>query len=638
MEQKKIVYLETKDHSTEFMKTLRTKQLVMHNGLFDVGMIQRNYQVNLKDALFCDTMVLAHLLDENRRIGLKELGAAKYGESAKQEQKEMAESVARNGGELTKKNYELYKGDADLIAKYGAKDTILTFNLFFEFMQELYDEKLDDFFFTESMPLLRGPTYDLNNTGLRVDVAKLADLKRQLEIEILDLRAYIYKEIDPLTKAEYPGTNKKNTFNIGSGSQLAWLLFHKLGNTFPKVSKAGQEVARALSLRTPYSKRDKKEFIEHVQSIKGQVWRQKGEVWDPKTRKHKGEGKARDYWCYLATDKIALKSFASKYKWVEKLLEYKKLDKLLTTYVEGIQNGTRYGIIRPDFLQTGTTSGRYSCRRPNFQNLPRDDKRIKSCIISRPGKVFVGADYSQLEPRVFASYSQDKRLMECFTKGDDFYSTVGMPMYGKTDASLSKKDPNYFGEKYKELRDIAKMVALSIPYGTTKNKLAMSLNIDANEAQDIIDLYFSNFPSVEVMMLEAHELVKQQGYVENLFGRKRRIPDAKDIKRIYGNTPHNELPYQIRGYLNLACNHRIQSTGASIVNRAAIRFKELCESAKLNVQVVTQIHDELVAECWDKDAETVAALLKEAMENTVTLPGVGLVAEPKIAKNLADLK
>jgi DNA polymerase-1 len=107
--------------------------------------------------------------------------------------------------------------------------------------------------------------------------------------------------------------------------------------------------------------------------------------------------------------------------------------KLLNTYIKGLGSKVQYGIIRPNFLQHGTTSGRYASRNPNFQNLPRDDERIKQCVTARPGKVFVSADQSQLEPRVFASYSQDKRLMDAFNGASDFYSVVGMEVYDKFD-------------------------------------------------------------------------------------------------------------------------------------------------------------------------------------------------------------
>lgn len=630
---------ECKDTAPDVMRDLRAKRLVMHNAPFDCAMIYRNYGVELIESVLADSMVAAHLADENRRVGLKELGAAMYGEDARQEQREVYASVTKNGGQLTKKFFELFKADPQILGEYGCKDTLLTYRVLFDILPMLDQEGMIDFFFEESMPLLRGPTYQLNTTGLKVDIDRLQKLRRELETEAAELSVLIDREITPHVKDKYPGTSKRSTFNIDSREQLAWLLFEKLNEQFIKVSNAGADLCRSelINMRRPYSNVAKREFVKAAKDNRGRIWREKG-TWDWKKKKKVGEAKVRDYWCYLSTDKTVLQFFAQKYKWVEALLKLRKIDKLLGTYVEGILAKQEYGIIRPSFLQHGTTSGRYSSKAPNFQNLPREDKRIKSCIISRPGKVFVGADFSQLEPRVFASISQDKTLMNCFASGEDFYSVVGAPIFGKKDCSLFKEAPNSFAKKYSQLRDRSKVIALATPYGRTAAQQASTMGISVDESQSLIDRYFASYPSVEAMMLESHEIVKKHGYVESLFGRKRRIPEAMEIPKKYGDLPHGELPYQARNLLNLAMNHRVQSTAASIMNRAAIRFVELCKEAGIDAKIVLQVHDELVVECNEEDAEDVAVLLKEAMENTVELPGVSLVAEPKIARNLADLK
>lgn len=645
VESQSIVTLETHELAETLCREIKSHPLVMHNAVFDCSMVNNNYGVQLIDSVHTDTMILAHLLDENRRVGLKELGAAFYGASAKKEQEEMKESVIKNGGSLTKDLYELYKGDPYLIGEYGAKDAILTYNLFFEMVPELYEEKLDKFFYEEeSMPLLRGPTYELNTIGLKVDQDRIKKLRKELEIEIMELKSFIYKEIHLDVKDKYPATNKKNEFNIGSYQQLSWLLFDKLGNLFPKVSDAGRELSKALGLRTPYNNRDKRIFIDEVKSKKGFQWRDSGEVWDKSARKYKGKAVVRDYWTYLSTDKTVLASLENKYKWVEKLIIYKKLTKLLNTYVDGIQEKCQYGIIRPSFLQHGTTSGRYSSRGPNFQNLPRDDKRVKSCIVARPGKTFVGADQAQLEPRVFSSYSGDSRLQNCFSSGDDFYSVLGTETFDKRGLSLKKDDENSFAKKYPDLRQTSKVVGLSATYGNTANKMAPTLGKSIEEAQEIIDRYFERFPSVYKMALGFHDQVKKTGKVTTIFGRVRRIPKAMEIPELFGDTQHKDLPYEYRNLLNLAVNHPIQSTGASIMNRAAIAFYRACkalgaqDSRWLDVHVVLQVHDELVAECNVEIAQDVAIVLKDCMENTTVLPGVSLLAEPKIANDLALLK
>lgn len=627
-------YLETKDATPEFLKELKGKQLIGHNILFDIGKLLDNYKVDLIDSVYADTMIMAHLLDENRQVGLKELGVNFYGGDAKKEQEEMHASVTANGGQLTKSCYELYKGDCDLIGKYGAKDTILTWDIYWRLISELMDEGLDNFYFHEEcMPLLVSATWQLNRTGLRVDLKRVAEIKREMEVQMLEHRDFIYSEIDTHITEEHPGGKGSEKFNINSGAQLAWLLFEKMGEPFPRLSAAGKELAAELNLSPPYSAAARKAFIDTVKEGKGRVWREAGKVWDKKTRRYKGEGKIKDYWGYLSTDKDVIGQFAKKFKWCAALLEFKKLDKLLSTYVSALEEKTHYNIIRPNFLQHGTTSGRYSCRHPNFQNLPRDDKRIKSCIVAREGRVFVGADYSQLEPRVFASVSQDPTLMSCFKSGEDFYSVVGAPMFEKRGLSMVKDHSKSFAKKHPDLRAMAKQFALATVYGTSAWQQSRKIHLPVEECQKIIDRYLASYPKVEQMMLESHEQAKKDGVVYNLFGRPRRIPEAKKIKP---EATHAELPYEQRTLLNLGMNHRVQSTAASIMNRAAIRLCGLLKD--LDAKIVLQIHDEIVVECPQDKAEQVSKLMKKAMETTVVLPGVALIADPKIASNLAELK
>ncbi len=394
VEKQALIDLETKDHAKDMMLLLKDKKLVMQNSNFDCSMVFNNYGVSLIESVHTDTMILGHILDENRSNGLKELGVALFGEDSRKEQLEMKESVKANGGVLTREAYELYKADADLIAKYGAKDAILTLKLFYTLVPQLFEEGLDSFYYEEeSMPLVKGPTYHMNTTGLRVDPVKLEKLKGELEASCHELKAFIHKEIEPYVSKKYPGTSKAKTFNIGASKQLAWLLYAELGNEFDILTKGGKELCKGLDMKVPYGAKQKREFIEVVKRNKDRIYEEA--KFNPKTKKMGRPKKVGDYWNYIGVSKTSLAKLSSKYIWVEKLLEYAKNLKLLNTYVIGIQDRMQYNVIRPSFLQHGTTSGRYSSRNPNFQNLPRDDKRVKACIVSRPGKVFVGADYSQ---------------------------------------------------------------------------------------------------------------------------------------------------------------------------------------------------------------------------------------------------
>lgn len=617
----------------ELLNELATKKLIMHNGIFDCNMILDNYGVSLIQSLHTDTMILAHLLDENREVGLKPLSVSLFGENTDAEAKEVKASVIKNGGSVTRDNYEMYKADSMILAKYGAKDALLTYKLFMTLVPDLYEQKLDDFFYKdESMPLLRGPTWELNTTGLKVDTIAIATLKKTLEAECADTKAFIYQEIDSHIKTKYPGTKKNNTFNIGASQQLSWLIFGELGIEFNTLTKAGKTACKDMGMKLPYTFSARKQFIAESLNLQGLIQKPEATVNGKlvKAKKYKAP------WAYIACDNKTLRKIAPKYKWIEKLLEYQKKTKLLTTYVSGIEEGVKYGIIRPSYLQHGTKTGRYASRNPNFQNLPRDDKRIKECIVARPNKVFVSADFSQLEPRTFASYSKDPRLMAAFDGTSDFYSVVGIEVYGKYDATPQKEgSPDAFGVKYKKLRDLSKVIALASAYGATPAQLAPTTGKSMDDTAEDMATYFERFPGVQTMMLEAHNLAKKHGFVTNIFGRMRRLPAAKDIEKIYKKTPHPDLPYEARQVLNAACNFRIQSTGASIVNRSAIMFHNNKELAGIDCKLVSQIHDELVVECNEEDAENVSLLLQSAMETTVTLEGVPLEAIPRVSKNLA---
>lgn len=619
----------------EFVAILKTKKLIAHNSIFDCKMIEANYSISLMDSVHTDTMILAHLLNENRRVGLKDLASSMFGENSTAEQEEMKASVLANGGKLTKTQYEMFKADSHLMGKYGAKDALLTYKLFLSLVPELYEQKLDKFFYEdESMPLLKGPTYQLNTVGLKVDQDALVTLKKTLEAECLAAKDFIHSEIDSHVKDKYPGSNNKNKFNIGASQQLSWLLFSKLGLEFNTLTDAGKTVCRAMNLKLPYTFTAKRDFIAKCENSKGEAYQPEAIVNGRKTNAKR----IRNPWCYIACDKKTLIKLAPRFKWIERLLEYQRKMKILNTYVKGIEIRIQYGIIQPSFLQHGTTSGRYSSRNPNFQNLPRDDKRVKSCITARPGKVFVGADYSQLEPRVFAYFSKDERLLKAFEGEDDFYSVIGMEVYDKSDCTPRKEgSPDAFGVKYKKLRDLSKVIALASTYGATAHQLAPTTGKSIEDTQQDIDNYFERFPGVSDMMQDAHNTAKSSGKVENLFGRPRRMPEAMKINKLYGNTQHSDLPYEARNLLNLAVNHRIQSTGASIVNRAAISFYKNCLHLGIKFNIVLQVHDSLTIECLAEDAENVSLLLQDAMENTVQLAGIRLEAIPKIGNNLSEV-
>lgn len=629
---KKLVELDNFSASKELIKSLEGKDLLMHNAVYDCELVDREFGIQLLPHVHTDTMLAAHLCNENQHIGLKEQGAIRFGVSAKKEQEEMKASIVANGGLCTKKNYELYKADPELIGRYGAKDTLLTYALFFELADQLIAEGLDKFFWEEeTMPLLRTATYQLNTTGLKVDATRLEKLGKEIELNCLNLTTDINAAVTPLVQPEYDGKSKKGTFNFNSNQQLAWLLFIKMGFEFRRLTKKGREVAKELLGKIPYTAAAKREFIAEMQALGQKPYK------------------------FMQVDKKTLILFSLKHKWVARLMELKKEQKILKTYVNGIQSKLRYNVIYPSFKQAGTVTGRYSSNNPNFQNLPRDDKRIKECIIARPGRILVGADYSQLEPRVFTALSQDPILLDSYANELDFYSTVGIPVFGKYECSANKKDPNYFGKMFPLLRQVSKEIALSNAYGITAHKHADNDKIrhadgsfySVEECQELIDTYFERYVGIANMVRKAHRNVLNHDVVYSLYGRPRRIPEAESIRYTFGikeTIPDDQIvdisdmTYQQRTILNSGVNSPIQGTAASIVNRAAIAYVRQCALENLDAPIVMQVHDEIIVEPLEHQAARVFEILKDCMENTCKLPGVALVAEPKMAHRLSDLK
>lgn len=622
-ETKELIRLPNKEKIIELLLVLKDKKLVTQNGLVDFNWTSVNYGVQLKDSCFHDVMISSHLLNENVSAALKERAYAEFGEDATKEQEEMKDSVIANGGRWEEKrggNKDMYMADPYILGKYGAKDAILTLKLFHIDVPKLYAQNLAEYFYDlESMPLFRGPTYDLNTTGIKLNVEALQNLGKDLQKEMDELKASILADINPYIKEIYPGTSKKTEFNIGSSNQLAWLLFVKLENSWKKLTPGGKNKAKDLMGKIPYSDADKRRFVHAVNlglDIKGKPY---------KLEK------------YLQCDKTAIGAYAIKYKWCENILKYAKAKKLLTTYVEGILEKVEYGVIRPRFNQIGTRGTRYSSSAPNFQNLPREDKRIKACMIARPGRIFVGADSSQIEARVFAIFSGDKELVECFSRGEDLYSVIGMRVFGKTDCTPFKEgSPNAFGIKYKKLRNISKVIALAICYGAEAPRLSDILGIDMKECQRIIDDYWEAYPTLKAYVDKCHKEIVESGVVYSSFGRPRRLPEAMFLKKLgWPNIP--KVPGDLKTYLNMSVNQPIQMTAGTIINIASIRFHNQCKLEGIHAPIVIQVHDQVVAECLEADAQRVAQILQAAMESPDLLPGIKLEAIPAIGKSLADL-
>lgn len=321
-----------------------------------------------------------------------------------------------------------------------------------------------------------------------------------------------------------------------------------------------------------------------------------------------------------STDVDILEKLKPEHPVIEKILEYRTLMKLNSTYIDGligyINEYTKK--IHSYFHQTVTATGRISSTEPNLQNIPtraEQGKQIKKAFKAQKGNIFIDADYSQIELRILAHISKDKNMREAFLNEEDIHKQVASKVF---DVPLE--------EVTKEQRTAAKAVNFGIVYGISGFGLAEQLGISRKKAEQYIEQYLNKYCGVKQFMDEIVEEAKQNGYVETLFHRRRYIPEISSNN------------YMVRQFgARAAMNTPIQGTAADIMKIAMIHVNERLKEEKLNARLILQIHDELLIECNIEEKEKVKEILKESMEKAVKLE-VPLEVEVSEATDWYDVK
>jgi len=305
---------------------------------------------------------------------------------------------------------------------------------------------------------------------------------------------------------------------------------------------------------------------------------------------------------------------------VEKIIRYRELSKLDSTYAAGLTKSIdNDGRIRTTFTQAMTNTGRLSSTEPNLQNIPvRSDEgaRIRAAFTAPEGRVLVDADYSQIELRLLAALSKDSDMCAAFRENKDVHKMTAVKVYG-----LSSVD-----EVTPRMRAASKTVNFSIIYGISEYGLSNDLQISYKEASDLIKEYEKQFPGIMNFLNGLKEAGERLGYVETIFKRRRYLNELKSQNR------------NVRNFgLRAAMNTPIQGSAADIIkiamNRVYRALRNECPDAKL----VMQVHDELIVECDIGDRDKVAALLKREMESAVSLD-IPLIAEPGSGDNWLTAK
>ena len=321
-----------------------------------------------------------------------------------------------------------------------------------------------------------------------------------------------------------------------------------------------------------------------------------------------------------STDVDALEKILDKHPIVEKILDYRQIAKLNSTYVEGMMPfiNVNTGRIHTFFHQTITATGRLSSTEPNLQNIPTRTelgKKLRKVFKAGKDKIFLDADYSQVELRVLAHMANDETMIEAFNSGEDIHAMTASQVF---------KIP--LNEVSKQVRSKAKAVNFGIVYGISEFGLAEQIDIKRYEAKEYIEQYLETYHGIRDFMTEIVESAKKKGYVTTLYNRRREIPELSSKN------------YMIRKFgERAAMNTPIQGTAADIMKIAMIAVYNELNKRGLKSRIVLQIHDELLVETCLDEKEEVAKLLKECMENAATLK-VPLKVEVEEGKNWYQAK
>ena len=376
--------------------------------------------------------------------------------------------------------------------------------------------------------------------------------------ELLDFGKELQEKIDILTQEIYELTGEE--FNINSTKQLGEILFEKLKLTAKKKTKTG-----------------------------------------------------------YSTDVDVLEKIKYEHPVIEKILEYRQLQKLNSTYVEGlIPYIDETGRIHSKFHQTVTTTGRISSTDPNLQNIPTRmelGRKLRKVFKPEQGYIFVDADYSQIELRVLAHISEDKNMIEAFCNNEDIHAQAASKVFNIPLEEVTKEE-----------RTKAKAVNFGIVYGISEFGLGEQLGVPRKKAKEYIEQYLDKYSGIKEFMINIVEETKEKGYVETLYHRRRYVPELKS---------NNYMVRQFGG--RVAMNTPIQGTAADIMKIAMINVYNKLKENNLKSKLIVQVHDEILVETLESEKEQVKQIVKEEMENVIKLK-VPLLAEVEEGYNWYEAK
>ena len=427
-------------------------------------------------------------------------------------------------------------------APYAAADADFTERLHSIMRAELEQKEISSLYDEVEVPLIP-VLVQMQRNGVSLDTTLLNEMSVSLGGQLDGIQAEMFELIG-------------HEFNLNSPKQLSDVLF--------------------TELHLPTTRKTKIGFSTDAQSLD-----------DLKNLLDRGEAEDSD---------------PRSYEVLNRILEYREIAKLKSTYVDALPEMVNpiTERVHTSYRQTGTTTGRISSNDPNLQNIPvRTElgRRVREAFISKDGWSLLAADYSQIELRVLAHFSRDPGLIEAFENGEDIHSSTSSLVY---DIPINKVDS--------DMRRIAKVLNFGVIYGLSPHGIARQTDLSQKDGKKFIDIYFDKYPGIQTYLDSVKEQCRANGYVETILGRRRYLPDI------------NARNFRLRSQAERAAiNMPIQGTAADIIKVAMINIQKRLQDLEMKSMMILQVHDELIFEVPNNELSQVESIVSELMPSSLKL-------------------
>lgn len=584
----------------EELSRLNDSKIIMHNGKFDYEVLKCTCDVELE--VYWDTMIAARLLNENERAGLKEQYISK-----------IDPSIEKYSIEKFFKNVDYNYVDPEIFALYAATDAFMTYKLY-ELQEKEFKnyDRLYNLFMTVEMPILKVAA-DMELLGVNIDTEYADRLSKKYHKKLDNIDEKIKLELDKL----------KNKIEEWRKTPEANYRSKKVVNGVEKYSKSkSEQFPDDINVESSTQMSILFYDILNVGVID----------------KDNPRGTGEDILNQI------------KHPLSKLILDRRSMSTLINSFIDKLPKNLSNvdHRLHGHFNQLGTDTGRFSSSDPNLQNIPANESSIRLMFVPTDGYTMIGSDYSAQEPRLLAAYSQDDFMVKSLNDGKDPYSTIAVGVYHNNYEDNLEEYPD--GSLYlegKHRRKSIKKLLLGIMYGMQIPAIAELLDTSQADAKDILNDFYNGFPKIKVWMDDSINNAKKYGYVEDLWGRRRRLPDIllpeyefkstrNDFnpligsKNIYSNLDQNKINYYLSklknsrskkdidyiiseaskdnisikrngGFISRAerqcVNARIQGGASTMTKKAMLLIHNDEEMKKYGFRLLIAVHDELIGEC-----------------------------------------